>query len=76
MVVIWLKLSFCARVRFVSSADPGLAMQSARLSWWVLLSVYQAHSGYDEDDYFATLEAVRDIMGEGKKLGAVDFHRW
>ena len=35
LVVIWAKLSFCARVRFVNSADPGLAMQGARLSWWV-----------------------------------------
>ena len=37
------------------------------------MSVYLPHSGYDEEDYFATLEAVWDIMGEGKKLGAVDF---
>ena len=29
--------------------------------------------GNDDEDYSATLEAVRDIMGEGKKLGAVDF---
>ena len=33
----------------------------------MILSVYLPHSGYDEEDYFATLEAV------GKKLGAVDF---
>ena len=39
----------------------------------MILSVYLPHSGFDEEDYFATLEAVRDIMGEGKKLGAVDF---
>ena len=39
----------------------------------MILSVYLSHSGYDEEDYFATLEAVRDITGEGKKLGAVDF---
>ena len=26
----------------------------------------------NEEDYFATLEAVRNIMDEGKKLGAVD----
>ena len=31
------------------------------------------HSGFDEEDFFATLESVRSIMGEGKKLGAVDF---
>ena len=38
-----------------------------------ILSVYLPHSGFDEDDYFATLETVRNIMDEGKKLGAVDF---
>ena len=38
----------------------------------MILSVYLPHSGYEED-YFATLEDVRDIMGEGKKQGAVDF---
>ena len=37
------------------------------------LSVYLPHSGLDEEDHFATLEAVRNIMDEGKKLGAVDF---
>ena len=42
----------------------------------MILSVYLPHSGYDEEDYFATLEAVRSIMDEGKKLGEVDFfHR-
>ena len=39
----------------------------------MILPVDLPHSGYDEEDYFATLEAARDIMGEGKKLGAVDF---
>ena len=39
----------------------------------MILSVCLPHSGYDEDDYFGTLEAVRSIMDEGKKLGAVDF---
>ena len=39
----------------------------------MILSVYLPHSGYVEEDYFATLEAVRNIMDEGKKLGAVDF---
>ena len=38
----------------------------------MILSVYLPHSGYDEEDYFATLEAVRNLVDEGKKLGAVD----
>ena len=33
MVVIWVKQQFCVRVRFASSADRGVAMQGARLSW-------------------------------------------
>ena len=36
-------------------------------------SIYIPHSTCNEEDYVATLEAVRDIMGEGKKLGPVDF---
>ena len=39
----------------------------------MILSVYMPHSGCDEDDYITTLELVRDIMGQGKKMGAVDF---
>ena len=39
----------------------------------MILSVYLPHSGFDEEDHFATLEAVRNIMDEEKKLGAVDF---
>ena len=39
----------------------------------MILSVYLPHSGFDEEYFFATLEAVRNIMDEGKKLGAVDF---
>ena len=39
----------------------------------MILSVCLPHSGFDEEDYFATLEAVRNIVDEGKKLGAVDF---
>ena len=39
----------------------------------MILSIYLPHSGHDEEDHIANLEAVRDIMGEGKKLGAVDF---
>ena len=35
--------------------------------------VYVTHSGFDEEDCFATLEAVRNIMDDGKKLGAVVF---
>ena len=39
----------------------------------MILSVYMPHSGCDEEEYIATLEAVRDVMGEGKHLGAMDF---
>ena len=39
----------------------------------MILSVYLQHSGFDEEDYFATHEAVRNIMDEGKRSGAVDF---
>ena len=39
----------------------------------MILSVYLPHSGFDEEDHFAMLEAVRNFMGEGKKLGAVGF---
>ena len=39
----------------------------------MILSVYLPHSGFDEEDYFATLEAVRNIMDEEKKLGALIF---
>ena len=39
----------------------------------MILSVYMPHSGRDEEEYIATLEAVRDIMGEGKNMGAVEF---
>ena len=39
----------------------------------MILSVHLPHSGFDEEDYFATLEAVRNITDQGKKLGAVDF---
>ena len=42
----------------------------------MILSVYLPHSGFDEEYFFATLEAVRNIMDEGKKLGAVDFFHW
>ena len=40
----------------------------------MIFSVSLPYSGYDEEDHFATLEAVRDIVGEGKKLGAVDIN--
>ena len=39
----------------------------------MLLSVYMAHSGHDEEDYIETLEAVRRIMNECKTHW-VDFH--
>ena len=39
----------------------------------MILFVYLPHSGFDEEYYFAALEAGRNIMDEGKKLGAVDF---
>ena len=39
----------------------------------MILSVYMPHSGRYEKEYIATLEAVRDIMSEGKNMGAVDF---
>ena len=39
----------------------------------MILSVCLPHSGFDEEDHFATLEAVRNIMDEGEKLGTVDF---
>ena len=39
----------------------------------MILSVYLPHSGFDEEDYFAMHEAVRNVMDEGKKLEAVDF---
>ena len=39
----------------------------------MILSVYMPHSGRDEEEHITTLEAVRDIMGEGKNMGAVDF---
>ena len=36
----------------------------------MLLPVYMPHGGHDEEDYIATLEAVRRIMNEGKKMGS------
>ena len=33
-----------------------------------------SHSGHDEEDCIATLEAVRNNMNEGRKLGAVVFY--
>ena len=39
----------------------------------MILSVYMPHSGCDEEDYIKTLEVVRDIMSEGKTMGAADF---
>ena len=39
----------------------------------MLQPVFKPHSTCNEEDYVATLEAVRDIMGEGEKLGPVDF---
>ena len=43
----------------------------------IIWFVYVTHSGFDEEDCFATLEAVRNIMDDGKKLGAVVFfHLW
>ena len=38
----------------------------------VLLSVYMAHSGYDEADSIEALESVRAAVTEGKRKGAVD----
>ena len=40
----------------------------------MLLTVYMPHSGHDDEDYIATLEAVRSIMNEGKKMEAVDVY--
>ena len=38
----------------------------------MLLAFFLPHSGHDEEDYIATLETVRSIMNEGRKMGAVD----
>ena len=38
------------------------------------LSVDIPHSGHDEEDHIATLEAVRNVMNQGKKMEAVDFY--
>ena len=42
----------------------------------MILSVCLPHSGFDKEDYFAPLEAVRDIMGEGKSWEQLIFRRW
>ena len=39
----------------------------------MILSVYMLHSGCDEEDYIMMIEAVRDIMSEGKSMGTVDY---
>ena len=39
----------------------------------MIKSVYMPHSGYDEEEYITTLDVVREIMLEGKNMGAEDF---
>ena len=39
----------------------------------MIMSVYMPHSGYDEEEYSATLDAVRHSLMEGKNLGAEVF---
>ena len=53
-----------------------LTMKDAPPIGWELRCcfLYMSHSGHDEEDCIATLEAVRNNMNEGRKLGAVDFY--
>ena len=40
----------------------------------MLLSFFMPQRGNDEEDHIATLETVRSIMCEGKKMVAADFY--
>ena len=76
MVVIWGKTAIlCPRQvsQFRRSWISHERISAILVGSTMILSVYMPYSGRDEEEYIATLEAVRGIMGEGKNMGAMDF---